>query len=172
MKVLQTQNDACGNESDGFFSQSLVLGKFWRVLFYETVCITAVRTLHDEVHVVNILESHDEGDNESALEGGEDIFLEFGIFWYFFSYKNIFGDSFHGILFEDAFFGVLLELGLENDTETSFSEFTLDFEIFEADFLFGFGFDVDVFLYFLIDGLFGDFFDWGGIWTVWLLWFV
>jgi hypothetical protein len=42
-------------------------------------------------------------------------------------------------------------LGLEDNTEASFSEFALNFEVFEACFPFGLGFYGDVLLDFLVD---------------------
>ena len=118
------------------------------------------------------MESHDEGHNEFAFESGKDVFFEFGIFRYFFSDENVFGDSFHCVPFDDSFFDVLLKLGLEDDAESSFSEFALDFEVFEADFLFGFGLDGNVLLDFLVNSFVSDFFDGGSCCLGFLLWFV
>jgi hypothetical protein len=42
-------------------------------------------------------------------------------------------------------------LGLEDNTEASFSKFALNFEVFEACFPFGLGFDGDVLLDFFVD---------------------
>jgi hypothetical protein len=42
-------------------------------------------------------------------------------------------------------------LGLEDNTEASFSEFALNFEVFKACFPFGFGFDGDVLFDFFVD---------------------
>jgi hypothetical protein len=50
------------------------------------------------------LKSHDQGNDEFALKSGEDIFLEFGVFWYFLFDENVFSDPFHGVPFENSFF--------------------------------------------------------------------
>ncbi len=115
------------------------------------------------------MESHDECHDEFAFESGKDVFFEFGIFRYFFSDENVFSDSFHGIFVDDSFFDVLLKLRLENYAEPSFPEFALDFEIFEADLLFGFGLNGNVLLDFLVDCLLSDFFDCGRFCLVFLL---
>ena len=151
MKVLEAENDTGSDEFNGLLSQSLVLRKFGWIFFDETVCVTSIGTFHDEVNVVDILEGHDKSDDEFALESGKDVFLEFGIFWYFFSDKNIFGDSFHGVPFKDSFLNVLLELSLEYNTESSLSQLALNFEILKTNFSLGFWLDADVLFDFLVD---------------------
>jgi hypothetical protein len=80
MQVLESENDTSSNESDRLFAQGLVLSELGRVFLYETVSIASIGAFHDKVNVVNVLKSHDQGNDEFALKSGEDVFLEFGIF--------------------------------------------------------------------------------------------